>query len=89
MPDTQGNIMAYQLPEYSPDFLLMNAQVSKTVGKKHPVDFYIGAENLANYFQKNVVVAASQPFSMYFDASMIWGPVNGRMFYGGIRYKIK
>lgn len=89
LPDTQGNIMAYQLPEYSPDFLLMNAQVSKTVGKKHPVDFYIGAENLANYFQKNVVVAASQPFSMYFDASMIWGPVNGRMFYGGIRYKIK
>lgn len=89
LPDTKGNIMAYQLPEYSPDFILMNAQVSKTVGKKHPFDLYIGAENLANYFQKNVVLSAGQPFGPYFDASMIWGPVNGRMFYGGLRYKIK
>lgn len=89
LPDTKGNISAYQLPEYSPDFILMNAQVSKTVGKKHPFDLYIGAENLANYFQKNVVLSADQPFSVYFDASMIWGPVNGRMFYGGVRYKIK
>lgn len=89
LPDTKGNIVAYQLPDYSPDFILMNAQVSKTVGKKHPVDFYIGAENLANYFQQNVVLSANQPFSVYFDASMIWGPVNGRMFYGGLRYKIK
>lgn len=89
LPDTKGNIMAYQLPDYSPDFILMNAQVSKTIGKKYPVDLYVGAENLANYFQKNVVLSADQPFSVYFDASMIWGPVNGRMFYGGIRYKIK
>ncbi len=89
LPGTKGNIMAYQLPDYSPDFILMNAQVSKTIGKKHPVDIYAGAENLANYFQENVVLSADQPFSMYFDASMIWGPVNGRMFYGGVRYKIK
>jgi len=89
LPGTKGNMMAYRLPDYSPDFILMNAQVSKTIGKKHPVDIYAGAENLANYFQENVVLSADQPFSMYFDASMIWGPVNGRMFYGGVRYKIK
>ena len=89
LPDTQANIPAYQLPVYSPDFLLMNAQVSKTVGKKYPLDLYVGVENLANYFQKSVVLAADQPFSPYFDASMIWGPVNGRMFYAGVRFKIK
>ncbi len=89
LPDTKGNIVAWQLPEYSPDFILMNAQLSKTVGKRYPFDLYIGAENLGNYFQKDVVLSAGQPFSLYFDASMIWGPVNGRMFYGGVRYKIK
>ncbi|MFM6926226.1 MAG: TonB-dependent receptor domain-containing protein [Ferruginibacter sp.] len=89
LPDTQSNVPAYQLPQYSPDFVLMNAQVSKTTGKNSQFDFYIGAENLTNYFQKNVIVAASQPFGNYFDASMVWGPVNGRMFYFGMRYKIK
>ncbi|MEO7393514.1 MAG: hypothetical protein ABIU11_01150, partial [Chitinophagaceae bacterium] len=74
---------------YSPSFVLMNAQISKTVGKKHPMDFYIGGENLSNYYQKNVIISADQPFSPYFDASLVWGPVTGRMFYAGWRYKIK
>lgn len=89
LPDTKANIPMYQLPGYSPAFVLMNAQVSKTIGKRSPVDIYIGAENLGNYFQKDVILAAAQPFSQYFDASMVWGPVNGRMFYGGVRFKIK
>ncbi len=89
IPNTAANPMQYQLPEYSPAYFLMNAQVTKTVGKKHPVDIYFGSENLGNYYQKDAIVAAAQPFSQYFDASMIWGPVYGRMFYGGVRYKIK
>ncbi len=89
LPGTQANIPLYQLPAFSPDFVLMNAQVSKTFGKKYPVEFYIGGENLTNYFQKDVILAAGQPFSQYFDASMVWGPVNGRMFYAGLRMKIK
>ncbi|MBS1744014.1 MAG: TonB-dependent receptor [Bacteroidetes bacterium] len=89
IPGTQTNPVEYQRATYSPDFILMNAQISKTVGKKHPMDFYIGSENLTNYFQKNVIVAANQPFSPYFDASLVWGPVTGRMLYGGWRFKIK
>ncbi|MGF2413950.1 MAG: TonB-dependent receptor domain-containing protein [Ferruginibacter sp.] len=89
IPDTQLNPPTYQRPSYSPDFVLMNAQISKTVGKKHPMDFYIGGENLANYFQKDVIVGANQPFGPYFDASLVWGPVTGSMFYAGWRYKIK
>ncbi len=89
IPDTQSNPVQYQREQYSPDYVLMNAQISKTVGKKHPMDFYIGGENLTNYFQKNVIVAANQPFSQHFDASLVWGPVTGRMFYTGWRYKIK
>ena len=89
IPDTQANPSDYQRLAYSPDFVLMNAQISKTVGKKYPMDFYIGVENLTNYFQKDVIIAAHQPFSPYFDASLVWGPVTGRMFYAGWRYKIK
>jgi hypothetical protein len=89
LPDTRANLTAYQLPSYSPDFILMNTQILKTFGKKSQIDVYIGAENLANYFQKQVIVASDQPFGNYFDASMVWGPVNGRMFYGGLRFTIK
>ena len=67
----------------------MNAQVSKTIGTKNPFDMYIGGENLTNYYQKNAIIAADEPFSQYFDASLIWGPVTGRMFYFGMRFSIK
>ncbi|MEP6466517.1 MAG: hypothetical protein ABJB05_09425, partial [Parafilimonas sp.] len=59
------------------------------LGKKNIFDVYIGAENLTNYYQKNAIIAADEPFSKYFDASMIWGPITGRMFYGGLRFRIK
>jgi hypothetical protein len=67
----------------------MNAQVSKSLGKKKLFDLYVGGENLSNYFQKNAILSATQPFSNYFDASMIWGPVSGRLIYAGFRYSVK
>ena len=89
IPNTNTNPAPYILKEFSPSFILMNAQVSKTLGKKHPMDFYLGAENLTNYFQKDVILNAASPFGNYFDASMVWGPVTGSMFYVGWRFKIK
>ncbi len=89
IPSTHSNPQTYQLGDYAPGYVTMNAQVSKTVGKKFPVDVYVGGENLSNYFQKNAILAASQPFSEYFDASLIWGPISGRMIYGGLRFKIE
>jgi hypothetical protein len=89
LPSTQMNPPVYQREDYSPSFVLMNAQVSKTLGKKNSFDVYFGGENLTNYYQQNAIIAAQEPFSEYFDASMIWGPVTGRMLYGGLRFKIK
>lgn len=88
IPSTAGNPMMYQMPQKSPAYVTMNAQISKTVGKFKNLDFYIGGENLTNYFQKNVIIAADQPFGNFFDASMIWGPVSGRLLYAGFRFKI-
>jgi outer membrane receptor for ferrienterochelin and colicin len=87
--NTKQNPLAYQLPTASPSYILMNAQVTKTIGKKWPIDFYTGIENISNFMQQNPIVAAAAPFSPYFDASMVWGPISGRMLYVGWRMKIK
>ena len=86
---TSANPSIYQVPSISPSFVLMNAQISKTFGKGYPMDVYFGSENISNFFQQNTILSASQPFSPYFDASMVWGPTTGRMFYIGWRIKIK
>jgi hypothetical protein len=66
---TVANPAEYRLDEYSKGFVTMNAQVSKTIGKKTPVDLYIGGENLSNFIQPNAIIAADKPFSQYFDAA--------------------
>lgn len=89
LPSTSGNPAPYKLADYSPSYVTMNAQVSRSLGKKKLFDFYLGGENLTNYFQKNAIIAADQPFGNYFDASLVWGPVSGRLIYTGFRYTIK
>ena len=86
IPNTVSNPPEYQLDMYSPDFFLMNAQVAKKIGKTWQV--YIGGENLLNYKQENAIIANNEPFSPYFDASMIWGPIFGRKVHAGVRYRI-
>jgi outer membrane receptor for ferrienterochelin and colicins len=54
IPSTQGNPVQYQKSDYSQSFLLMNAQISKTVGKKHPMDFHLGGENLTIIFRRTL-----------------------------------
>lgn len=89
LPSTAANPVEFQRPSYSPSFITMNAQISKSIGEKNLFDVYAGAENLTNYYQTNAIIAASEPFSQYFDASLVWGPLSGRMFYGGLRFRIK
>lgn len=89
IPGTGSNPAQYQQPTRSPGYILMNAQVSRVVGKKHPVELYLGGENLTNFFQRDVIVAGADPFGPFFDASLVWGPVAGRMIYAGLRWKLK
>ncbi|NNF01187.1 MAG: TonB-dependent receptor, partial [Bacteroidia bacterium] len=87
IPDTDSNPQQYQLEKLSPDFFVMNAQVSKTWREKFEI--YVGVENLLDYKQDDPILASADPFGEYFDASMIWGPIFGRMTYAGLRYTIK
>jgi outer membrane receptor for ferrienterochelin and colicins len=87
LPDTSMNPEAYQLGAWSPGYILMNAQVTKDLKDRWSV--YLGVENIGNYTLQNPIVSAAEPFSPYFDSSMVWGPIFGRMAYAGFRYRVK
>lgn len=70
---------------YSPAFTLMNFQVTKVFKK---FELYAGSENLADYTQKNPIIHPENPFGNSFDATNIWGPIEGRRLYIGMRLNI-
>jgi outer membrane receptor for ferrienterochelin and colicins len=72
--------------EYAPSFMLWNLQVSKTFKKVFEV--FVGGENLLNYRQENPIQEAANPFNENFDAGLVWGPIFGRMLYGGFRWRL-
>ncbi|GAB3919249.1 TonB-dependent receptor plug domain-containing protein [Larkinella terrae] len=73
--------------ENAPGFYNINAQITKSF---RTWDVYLGGENLGNFRQTNPIVGASDPFGRDFDAAArVWGPITGRMIYGGFRYKLK
>ena len=46
---------------------------------------YAGGENITGFKQKNPIVGADTPWSSNFDATMIWGPLHGAVYYIGVR----
>lgn len=88
IPSTIENPIAYQVPTKSNAYVTMNAQVSKDFGKHKNFTIYVGGENLTNHFQQNPIIGADDPFGSYFDTSLLWGPLTGRMFYTGVRFHI-
>lgn len=64
----------------------VNGQVTKKFGA---LDVYLGGENLTDFIQKDAVIGASDPFGPSFDASLVWGPLDTRLFYLGVRYTIE
>ncbi len=83
LPNTSMNPVEYQRAQHSPSYALMFAQVKRKI---KTWELYAGVENLTNYRQKNPILAWENPFSPYFDSSMIWGPTFGRRFYVGFRF---
>lgn len=86
LPITNSNPVEYQFADYSPDYFLMNGQISKSFN--NGLDFYLGMENITGFRQINPIIANGQPFSQYFDSSIVWGPIFGRMIYLGMRWSI-
>jgi outer membrane receptor for ferrienterochelin and colicins len=87
LPYTASNPVAYQLPEFSPSYSLMNMQITRTFSSTFEV--YVGGENIGNYTQDTAIVDSQNPFGPYFDATILYAPVFGQMYYAGLRFKIK
>ncbi len=66
-------------------FLTLNAHITRNFRRW---SVYVGGENLTGYRQKNPIIGASDPWGKDFDATMIYGPLHGAMFYVGFRYNI-
>ena len=87
MPNTAKKKKKDRLAEYSPSFSVMNMQVTRTFSSTFEI--YIGGENIGNYKQDHVILGNKNPFGPTFDASIVYGPVFGQMYYAGLRFKIK
>jgi hypothetical protein len=86
LPSTQSNPEGLRLDERSPGFTMSIAQISK---KFKGNDIYLGVENLFNFRQNDPIIDPLNPYGQYFDASLTWGPIFGRMIYAGFRYSLK
>ena len=76
LPDGFGTFDAYPI---------LNAQILKWFRWGN---IYIGGENLTNFKQKNPILGCHDPWGDNFDATMIYGPIDGIMFYAGIKWKL-
>ena len=86
IPSTIQNPEIFRLNPFSSKLDLINSQITRVFSDSFEV--YLGVENLTNYKQTDGIISNSDPFGQYFDATMIYGPVSGRMSYLGLRYKI-
>ena len=86
VPSTEANSLENRRANSSNTYVVFNGQITR---KFRTFDVYLGGENLLNFKQKNPIIDSDNPFGNNFDASMIWGPVQGRVVYAGFRYSIK
>lgn len=85
IPSTKQNPSDYQRDETFGSFTNINAQITKKIDF---LDLYFGVENLTDFKQANPIISSNEPFGNYFDASLVWGPIEGRKFYFGLRLSI-
>ncbi len=79
---------------FTKTYPLLYLQVTK---RFKGIDLYLGAENLTNFRQKNVIVGTSagghsghivDTSAADFDASAVWGPIMGTKIYLGARFTL-
>jgi outer membrane receptor for ferrienterochelin and colicins len=87
LPNTASNPSEDRLPEFSPSFSVMNAQITRTFSSVF--EMYLGGENIGDYKQDKAILGSANPFGPTFDSSITYGPVFGQMYYAGLRFKIK
>ncbi len=82
-----------QAAELERGFVVANGQISRSFSEGK--DLYLGVENLLNYRQSRPIVASAlasdlgnDAFENNMDASLVYGPIFGRMMYVGARFTL-
>lgn len=81
-------LLADGTPSWSPgfhSFEQVGAQITRWF--RH-WSIYVGGENLTGFKQKTPIYDAAHPWGRDFEPTLVWGPVEGRMFYAGVRVKL-
>lgn len=63
-------------------YTMINGQITKNF---RSWSLYTGVENALDFRQTNPIIGTDNPFGKTFDSSVIWGPIEGRMVYAGVR----
>jgi outer membrane receptor for ferrienterochelin and colicins len=87
LPVVHSVVHENMLSERSDPYFIVNAQVTYVLNDH--TEFYLGGENLTNFMQHDPIISAENPADPSFDASLIWGPVFGRMAYVGMRWNLE
>lgn len=85
IPFTDQNPDEFRFDTESPSYTTFNSQITKTI--RQGFDIYLGGENIFDFRQEDAILSNDNPFSDFFDSSLIWGPIQGRVVYLGMRYK--
>lgn len=83
LPSTAEKPAPYLLSTRTPAYTLLTLQLTHRIDQW---ELQLAAENLNGFRQAWPVLAPEAPFSPYFDASLIWGPIMGRMVSLTVRY---
>lgn len=92
-PPYGNNLPDYRYNTHSPTYSLVNAHIVKHFGKAWEI--YIGGENIGNYTQAVPILGHDNPFedspqeTTRFDASAVYAPILGRLFYAGFKYTLQ
>ncbi|WP_173021417.1 TonB-dependent siderophore receptor [Lewinella sp. W8] len=74
-------------PQRAPAFGLINTQLTYVMNSH--TEIYGGVENLTNRRQSNAIIGAWEPFDgPYFDASQVYQPLFGSIFFVGFRHTL-
>lgn len=86
IPSTINNPDSLRFPDHFDSFFRMNAQITK---RFEIFDIYLGVENITNFIQKVAIISPKDPHNEFFDASLVWGPLDSRLVYIGARLRIE
>lgn len=88
LPESYTSSELGKYGEHSPVYVRLNAQITK-IWRRQNIELYAGCENITGFIQKDPIIAANDPFGPNFDASSIWGPLQGQVGYIGLRFMIE